>query len=82
MVLIIVALSACGKPPKMVTVNAIIPGHSTTENVYNGPCASTYNDDFTQYEIQWSNGESACYSREAVDGKIKVGDVLATADYS
>lgn len=64
---------ACGKCEHLQVV-AIIPAQSTETVDYTGPCASTYNKEFTEYEIQWSNGDCGCWSVSDVIGHIQVGD--------
>lgn len=74
--LMMMIATGCGKC-NSVKVTEVIPALSTPDNVYNGPCASTFNPVPTQYEVRWNDGSVSCWGAENVvgpAGHINVGD--------
>lgn len=72
LILTILSLTGCGNCHNIV-ITQMIPGHSTTEMPYTGPCSSTYNDTWDTYEVRYNDGTVGCVDRSLADKTMHVG---------
>lgn len=68
LVILAASLSACGKcgSTNRVTLVSMRPAQSV-ETQYTGKCENTWSENWTQYEMSWSDGSVGCFERSYVE---------------